>query len=171
MKAAVLREPNVPMEIEDIDVALPGPREVLVRTAAAGVCHSDLHHYNGTYPALLPMVLGHESAGVVEAVGADVRYVQPGDHVITCYSVFCGHCEYCLTGRMSLCQTPELRRGSDEVPRISQAGGALEQFANLGSFAEYNAGARACGGENPARHALRTSRGDRLRRGDRGWAR
>ncbi len=137
MKAAVLREPNVPMEIEDIDVSLPGAREVLVRTAASGVCHSDLHHYNGTYPARMPVVLGHESAGVVESVGRDVGYVEPGDHVITCFSAFCGHCEYCLTGRMSLCQEPETRRGRGEEPRISQAGMAFEQFANLGSFAEY----------------------------------
>jgi S-(hydroxymethyl)glutathione dehydrogenase/alcohol dehydrogenase len=137
MKAAVFREVNTPMEVEDIDVSKPGPREVLIRTAAAGVCHSDLHFFNGTYPGLTPMVLGHESAGVVEQVGSDVHYVQPGDHVITCLSVFCGHCEHCLTGHMSLCQEPETRRGQDEDPRLSQGGGVLQQFANLGSFAEY----------------------------------
>ena len=136
MKAAVFREPNVPMEIEEIDVALPGPREVLVRTAATGVCHSDLHFFNGTYPGRTPMVLGHESAGVVEKVGSDVQYVQPGDHIITCLSVFCGHCEDCLTGRMNLCESPETRRGREDEPRISQHGLGLEQFANLGSFAE-----------------------------------
>ena len=70
MKAAVFREINQPMEIEEVALSKPGPREVLVRTAAAGVCHSDLHFFNGTYPGLLPMVLGHESAGVVEAVGS-----------------------------------------------------------------------------------------------------
>ena len=137
MKAAVLREANVPMEIEDVDVALPGSREVLVRAAATGVCHSDLHYFNGTYPGRMPMILGHETAGVVEQVGSDVRYVKPGDHVITCLSVFCGHCEYCLTGRMNLCQEPETRRERGEEPRISPAGQAVEQFANLGSFAEY----------------------------------
>ncbi len=137
MKAAVFREVNVPMEVEEIEVSKPGPREVLVRTAAAGVCHSDMHFFNGTYPGVTPMVLGHESAGVVEAVGADVHYVAPGDHVITCLSVFCGHCEHCLTGRMNLCEEPETRRRQDEEPRISQAGTALGQFANLGSFAEY----------------------------------
>ena len=137
MKAAVLREANVPMEIEDVDVALPGSREVLVRAAATGVCHSDLHYFNGTYPGRMPMILGHESAGVVEKVGSDVRYVKPGDHVITCLSVFCGHCEHCLTGRMNLCQEPETRRERDEEPRISQGGKALEQFADLGGFAEY----------------------------------
>src|SRR6187401_2186867 len=103
MKAAIFREINQPMEIEEVQLSKPGPREVLVRTAAAGVCHSDLHFFNGTYPGIRPMVLGHESAGVVEQVGCDVHYVKPGDHVITCLSVFCGHCEHCLTGHMSLC--------------------------------------------------------------------
>ena len=124
------------MEIEEIDIAKPGPREVLVRTKAAGVCHSDLHFYNGTYPSRPPMVLGHESAGIVEQVGSDVTYVQPGDHVITCLSVFCGHCEYCLTGHMSLCQSPETRRGPEQEPRLSQSGNRLTQFADLGSFSE-----------------------------------
>jgi S-(hydroxymethyl)glutathione dehydrogenase/alcohol dehydrogenase len=137
MKAAVFREVNQPMEVEDVDIAKPGPREVLIRTAAAGVCHSDLHFFNGTYPGVTPMVLGHESAGVVEQVGSDVHYVKPGDHVITCLSVFCGHCEHCLTGRMSLCQEPETRRGEEEEPRLSKSGAALNQFANLGSFAEH----------------------------------
>jgi len=136
MKAAVFREVNQPMEIEEIQVSKPGPREVLIRTSAAGVCHSDLHFFNGTYPGQLPLVLGHESAGVVEEVGEDVHYVKPGDHVITCLSVFCGHCEYCLTGHMTLCQEPELRRGEEDEPRISQDGNLLNQFANLGSFAE-----------------------------------
>ena len=136
MKAAVFRAVNTAMEVEEIDIDKPGPREVLVRTAAAGVCHSDMHFFNGTYPGQTPCVLGHESAGVVEEVGDAVRYVQQGDHVITCLSVFCGHCEYCLTGHMSLCQEPEVRRGRDDDPRLSKEGGALAQFANLGSFAE-----------------------------------
>ena len=137
MKAAVLREVNKPMEVEEVAISKPGPREVLVRTVAAGVCHSDLHFYNGTYPGQFPLILGHESAGVVEQVGSDVHYVQPGDHVITCLSVFCGHCEFCLTGHMSLCQEPELQRGADEEPRLGTKSAAVGQFANLGSFAEY----------------------------------
>jgi len=137
MKAAVFREVNVPMEVENVDISKPGPREVLIRTAAAGVCHSDLHFFNGTYPGMTPMVLGHESAGVVEAVGSDVHYVKPGDHVITCLSVFCGHCEYCLSGHMSLCQEPETRRGPEQEPRLSMAGSGVQQFANLGSFADH----------------------------------
>lgn len=137
MKAAVFREINQPMEIEEVQLSKPGPREVLIRTAAAGVCHSDLHFFNGTYPGIRPMVLGHESAGIVEQVGSDVHYVKPGDHVITCLSVFCGHCEHCLTGHMSLCQEPETRRSADQEPRLAKAGAPLQQFANLGSFAEY----------------------------------
>jgi S-(hydroxymethyl)glutathione dehydrogenase/alcohol dehydrogenase len=137
MKAAVLREINKPLEIEDIELGDPGPREVLIRTVAAGVCHSDLHFQNGSYPYPLPAVLGHESAGVVEAVGADVSYVKPGDHVITCLSAFCGHCEYCLTGHMSLCQEPELQRAADQPSRLHKGDENLWQFLNLSSFAEY----------------------------------
>ncbi len=136
MKAAVFREVNVPMEIEEIQVSKPGPREVLIRTSAAGICHSDMHFFNGTYPGKVPMVLGHESAGVVEEVGSDVHYVKPGDHVITCLSVFCGHCEQCLTGHLSLCQEPETNRSKEEEPRLSKESHSLTQFAQLGSFAE-----------------------------------
>ena len=136
MKAAVFREVNVPMEIEEVTVSKPGPREVLIRTKAAGICHSDMHFFNGSYPGKLPMVLGHESAGVVEQVGSDVHYVKPGDHVITCLSVFCGHCESCLTGHLSLCQEPETNRSSKEEPRLSQNDQPLTPFAQLGSFAE-----------------------------------
>ena len=136
MKAAVFREVNVPMEIEEVTVSKPGPREVLIRTKAAGICHSDMHFFNGSYPGKLPMVLGHESAGIVEQVGSDVHYVKPGDHVITCLSVFCGHCESCLTGHLSLCQEPETNRSSKEEPRLSQNEQPLTHFAQLGSFAE-----------------------------------
>lgn len=136
MKAAVFREVGQPLEVEEISISKPGPREVLIKTAAAGVCHSDLHFVEGLYPAQTPMVLGHESAGVVEQVGSAVSYVKPGDHVITCLSVFCGHCEMCLTGHMSLCASPEVRRGKDEEPRLSQESQPMHQFANLSSFAE-----------------------------------
>ncbi|NKC01481.1 MAG: zinc-binding dehydrogenase [Pseudomonadales bacterium] len=137
MKAAVLREINKPLEIEDVQTGNPAPREVLVRTVAAGVCHSDLHFQNGSYPYPLPAVLGHESAGVVEAVGADVTYVKPGDHVITCLSAFCGHCEQCLTGHMSLCGEPELQRAADQPSRLAKNDESIAQFLNLSSFAEY----------------------------------
>ena len=137
MKAAVLREINKPLEIEDVQYGNPAPREVLIRTVAAGVCHSDLHFQNGSYPYPLPAVLGHESAGVVEAVGSDVTYVKPGDHVITCLSAFCGHCESCLTGHMSLCQEPELQRAPDQPSRLASGDENIAQFLNLSSFAEY----------------------------------
>ena len=137
MKAAVLREVNTPLQIEDVQHGNPGPREVLVRTRAAGVCHSDLHFQDGSWPHMLPAVLGHESAGVVEAVGSMVSYVKPGDHVITCLSAFCGHCEQCLTGNMALCFEPELQRPPDEEPRLAKNGEGLAQFLNLSSFAEY----------------------------------
>lgn len=136
MRAAVLREVNKPMLIEEIRNADPAPREVLIRTAATGVCHSDLHFYNGSYPGRMPMVLGHEAAGVVEKVGSAVSYVKAGDHVITCLSTFCGTCEHCLTGHMSLCTEPAVRRRPDDKPRLTTATEALTQFANLGSFAE-----------------------------------
>jgi S-(hydroxymethyl)glutathione dehydrogenase/alcohol dehydrogenase len=136
MKAAVLREVNKPLVIEDVKIGKPKAHEVLIRTAAAGVCHSDLHFQNGTYPAALPSVLGHESAGVVEAVGSEVRTVKVGDHVITCLSAFCGHCEDCLTGHMSLCQKPDTRRGKDDEPRLGEGVGNMNQFLNLSSFAE-----------------------------------
>ena len=98
MKAAVLREVRKPLVIEDVQIGKPGPHEVLIRTVAAGVCHSDLHFVEGSYRYPLPAVLGHESAGVVEAVGSEVRTVKKGDHVITCLSAFCGHCDQCRPG-------------------------------------------------------------------------
>ena len=136
MRAAVLREIPGDLTIEDVDIDTPGPREVLIRTAAAGLCHSDLHFIEGKYPYMLPTVLGHESSGIVEAVGDQVTYVQPGDHVITFLSVFCGECDYCLGGRPTLCQNPSNSRGLDEPPRLSQNGAPVFQFINLSSFAE-----------------------------------
>jgi S-(hydroxymethyl)glutathione dehydrogenase/alcohol dehydrogenase len=136
MKAAVLREVRTPLVIEEVKISKPGPREVLVRTAAAGVCHSDLHFIEGLYPHPLPAVLGHESSGIVEQVGSEVRTVKPGDHVITCLSAYCGHCEYCLTGHMSLCQSPDTRRDKTDEPRLAQETGPMLQYLNLSSFAE-----------------------------------
>ena len=137
MKAAVLRSAPGQLTIEDVTVDRPGPREVLVRTAAAGVCHSDLHFADGSYRAKLPCVLGHESAGVVEAVGPDVTHVRPGDHVITCLSVFCGNCEYCLSGRSALCNGKRgLSRAKTEAPRLSAGDETMWQFLDMSSFAE-----------------------------------
>ena len=138
MKAAVLRAVSQPLQIEEVQIGLPGPREVLIRTAAVGVCHSDLHFIEGSYKTALPTVLGHEAAGIVEKVGSDVRTVKVGDHVVTCLNAFCGHCEYCLTGHMSLCPNPDTQRRKDEPPRLSQPdGGGMTQYLNLSAFAEH----------------------------------
>ncbi len=140
MKAAVLREVGQPLQIEDVSIGKPGPREVLIRTKAAGVCHSDLHFIEGSYPHPLPAVLGHESAGIVEAIGSEVRTVKVGDHVITCLNPYCGHCEVCLTGHMNLCISPETRRSKTDEPRLFKEDlsgpGKMAQFLNLSSFAE-----------------------------------
>ena len=136
MKAAVLREVGKPLQIEDVQIGKPGPHEVLIRTAAAGVCHSDLHFIEGKYPHPMPAVLGHESAGVVEAIGSEVRTVKVGDHVITCLSAYCGHCNHCLTGHMSLCVSPDTKRGKEDEPRLTSAKGPMVQYLNLSSFAE-----------------------------------
>jgi S-(hydroxymethyl)glutathione dehydrogenase/alcohol dehydrogenase len=136
MKAAVLRAVKQPLTIEDIQISKPGPREVLIRTVAAGVCHSDLHFQNGSYLYPMPAVLGHESAGVVEQVGSEVRYVVPGDHVITCLSVFCGYCEFCLSGRPALCTKVATRRAPTDAPRLSKDGAPVWQFLDLSSYAE-----------------------------------
>jgi len=137
MKAAVLHEVNKPLVIEDVSVPNPGPREVLIRTRVAGLCHSDLHFMEGLYPHPLPAVLGHESAGVVEKVGSDVHYVKPGDHVVTCLSVFCGTCDNCTTGRTVLCTDTTVKMLPGQSNRLSWARSEkLNQFLNLSSFAE-----------------------------------
>src|SRR2546423_9451486 len=137
MKAAVLHAPNQPLTIEDVSLQKPQSREVLLRTAFAGLCHSDLHFIDGLYPHPTPCVLGHESAGIVEAVGEGVTYVKPGDHVITCLSVFCGTCSQCVTGHPNLCENTEVKLPPGVSRRLSWKGGELmNQFLNLSSFAE-----------------------------------
>src|SRR5438067_918306 len=137
MKAAVLHEVNKPLAIEDVSVPNPGPREVLIRTKVAGLCHSDLHFIEGLYPHPLPAVLGHESAGIVEKVGSDVTYVKPGDHVVTCLSVFCGTCDNCTTGRTVLCTDTTVKMLPGQSNRLSWSKPEkLNQFLNLSSFAE-----------------------------------
>src|SRR5438552_1531471 len=137
MKAAVLFEANKPLAIEEVSINKPGPREVLIRTAVAGLCHSDLHFMEGRYPYPLPTIRGHESAGVVEQVGADVTYVKPGDHVVTCLSVFCGTCDMCTTGRPVLCTGTHVKLPRGVANRFSWGRKEkLNQFAQLSSFAE-----------------------------------
>lgn len=138
MKAAVLVEPGKPLEIQNLTVSKPAPHEVLIRTAACGLCHSDLHFIEGAYPHPLPAVPGHEAAGIVEAVGSEVRTVKVGDAVVTCLSAFCGHCEFCVTGRMSLCLGADTRRGPGAAPRLTRTddGSTVNQMLNLSAFAE-----------------------------------
>jgi S-(hydroxymethyl)glutathione dehydrogenase/alcohol dehydrogenase len=137
MRAAVLNQIPGELEIQEVSISKPGPREVLVRVAAAGLCHSDLHFMEGKYPYMTPAVLGHESAGVVEAVGDQVTYVQPGDHVITCLSVYCGNCENCLTGHLSICENgASTDRPAGDEPRLSRDGEPVFQFLKMSSFAE-----------------------------------
>ncbi len=137
MKAAVLYEPKTDLVIEDVNVSNPGPREVLIRTVACGVCRSDLHFVDGSFPHPMPTVPGHEAAGIVEAVGSDVARLKVGDHVITFFTVFCGSCEMCVTGRPSLCVDPSTKRAKGAEPRISLKDGTpLAPFLNLSAYAE-----------------------------------
>ncbi len=136
VKAAVLREVDQPLSIETIEIDDPGPGEVLIRTAAAGVCHSDLHFMNGSYATDLPVVPGHESAGVVEAVGDGVTDFAPGDHVITCMSVFCGRCKRCITGRPYLCASHHADRPPANPARLRSGDEDIGQLYHLSSFAE-----------------------------------
>jgi S-(hydroxymethyl)glutathione dehydrogenase / alcohol dehydrogenase len=137
MKAAVFREPNKPLTIEEVDIDEPREREVLVRTAAAGVCHSDLHFIDGLYKYPTPAVLGHEAAGVVDKVGSQVTYLKPGDHVIACLSVFCGYCPECMSGRPYLCSNKAAtQRNAGDKPRLAQGGKPMQQFVDVSAFAE-----------------------------------
>jgi S-(hydroxymethyl)glutathione dehydrogenase/alcohol dehydrogenase len=137
MKAAVFYGPNQPLKIEQVDIDDPREHEVLVRTAASGVCHSDLHFVEGLYPHPAPAILGHEAAGVVEKVGSAVTYLKPGDHVISCPSVFCGYCEECMSGHPNRCSNrAATQRAKNEKPRMSKGGQPVRQFADLSTYAE-----------------------------------
>lgn len=139
MKAAVMEKIGAPLVIRDVDIADPGPHEVRVRTAAVGLCHSDLHMLQGIYPLPLPAVLGHEVSGVVEAVGSQVTGLKAGDHVVGCLSVYCGHCRVCASGHQVLCQNPEVKLPPGKANRLRLAGnpeGAVSQVFNLSGFAE-----------------------------------
>src|SRR5580658_7067650 len=137
MKAAIFHAPNQALTIEQVDLDEPREHEIVVRTVASGVCHSDLHFIEGLYMWPMPAVLGHEAAGVVEKTGSLVSYVKPGDHVIACLSVFCGYCEDCMSGRPNLCSNKSAtQRAADDKPRLSQKGKMVNQFADLSSYAE-----------------------------------
>jgi S-(hydroxymethyl)glutathione dehydrogenase/alcohol dehydrogenase len=137
MKAAVMRANNAPLELEELRIDDPGPGEVLLKTAASGICHSDLTVIEGGLPMPPPCVLGHEPAGIVEAVGEGVVDFVPGDHVIGCLTSWCGVCKFCTAGRPYLCLTQYAGRPPGTKPRITtESGDPVLQFANLSSFAE-----------------------------------
>ena len=144
MRAAILYEANTPLQIEE--VSLDGPRddEVLVQVAATGACHSDYHVMDGTwngrgYP--LPMILGHEAAGIVEKVGSSVRTTKPGDHVILSFAPNCGRCRMCTIGRPNLCTNmiPPPGCFPDGTRRHRKDDVEINCFGRgMSSFAEYS---------------------------------
>jgi len=140
MKAAVYYEGGKPLSVEDVELLAPQSRELTVRIAAAGVCHSDLHFIDGLVPHPAPAVLGHEGAGVVEAVGEGVTYVQPGDHVILSFMPACGQCAYCIAGRPNLCIAGgrAAARGTllDGTTRLRKNGEAVYHMTCTACFAE-----------------------------------
>ncbi|WP_370419722.1 Zn-dependent alcohol dehydrogenase [Streptomyces sp. QH1-20] len=122
-----------PHVVDDLEVRAPGPGEVLVAVTAAGLCHSDLSVIDGTIPFPVPVVLGHEGAGVVEAVGAGVAHVAPGDHVALSTLANCGTCADCDRGRPTMCRTSIGMPGRP----FSRGRERLFQFASNSAFAEY----------------------------------
>jgi S-(hydroxymethyl)glutathione dehydrogenase/alcohol dehydrogenase len=140
-RAAVLHEVGAPVAIEEVEVARIEAGDVLVRLGATGLCHTDLEVIQGSLPRPLPIVLGHEGAGVVEAVGDSVTGVRPGDHVVLSWNPACGHCFYCDDGKPILCEPFNRHhpkgRLSDGKPRLSLRGQPLHHFLMVSSHAEY----------------------------------
>ncbi|MDM0039793.1 zinc-dependent alcohol dehydrogenase family protein [Variovorax sp. J22G21] len=149
IKAAVLRQMGAappyalsrPLSIETVDLAPPGPGEVLIKVSAAGLCHSDLSVINGDRPRPMPMALGHEAAGVVESLGDGVTDLKAGDHVVVVFVPSCGHCAPCAEGRPALCEPGAAANGAGTLlsgaRRISQVGQTLNHHLGCSVFAEY----------------------------------
>jgi S-(hydroxymethyl)glutathione dehydrogenase / alcohol dehydrogenase len=141
MKAAVLWEPETPVEVLDVELAAPKEGEALVRISACGVCHTDLHVVDGHLPEPLPAVLGHEAAGVVVETGPGVERLQEGDHVVLALVPSCGRCEQCLQGRPNFCQLGARMSSTgtlaDGTSRLSLNGSELHHFNSISSLAEY----------------------------------
>jgi len=139
--AAILYEPRSRFVIEALTLDEPRHGEVLVRIAASGVCHSDYHLVSGATKHPMPVVPGHEGAGVVETVGPGVTRIQPGDHVTLNWAPDCGHCFYCMRGKPNLCETflKPIWAGTmlDGTPRLHKNGQPVFHFCGLASFAEY----------------------------------
>ncbi len=139
VRAAVLRAPHSRLSLETLDLADPGPGEVRVRYGASGVCHSDLHCIDGEWTVPLPLVLGHEGAGTVEAIGPGVAGLTPGDAAVLSWRYACGHCRACVRGRSWACA--ETRMGDctldDGTLRLRAGdGGDVYQYLSVGTFAE-----------------------------------
>ena len=138
MRAAVLRDGSDQLDVVEVEHDAPIGREILVRTAAAGLCHSDYHYLDGTLQRPRPVILGHEGAGVVEAVGPDVRDIGVGDHVVTCLVMGCGECARCAAGEPGRCLQPELtKRPRGHTPRLTLDGVSVGQMSNVGSLADH----------------------------------
>ena len=136
MKAVVCKELNK-ITVEEVTLDPPKAGEVRIKVAAAGVCHSDLSMTNGTMPAPLPMVLGHEAAGVVASVGDGVTHVTPGDHVVLSFVPTCGDCFHCLRDEAFLCQAiPATGTYADGTKRVRQGDTEFSSMTALGAMAE-----------------------------------
>jgi Zn-dependent alcohol dehydrogenase len=141
MRAAVLREVGAPLQLEELELDDPGPGEVLVRIEAAGVCHSDLHYMTGDLPARLPLVVGHEGAGVVEALGPQTSgRVSVGDTVALLWRPRCGECEACLTGNPVLCRFGRVLATTnglmDGTSRLHRGDETIHHLMGVSCFAE-----------------------------------
>jgi S-(hydroxymethyl)glutathione dehydrogenase/alcohol dehydrogenase len=136
MKAAVLHEANTPLTVEDLQLDATRADEVRIRVVASGLCHSDYHLVTGDLPHPMPIVLGHEASGIVEAVGENVRHLKPGDAVVTCISAYCGECAQCQHGHGHICSDKPTRAAVPGEARLSRAGQPVQQFCQLGAFAE-----------------------------------
>ena len=141
MQAAVLWEPGVPVDVREVELEPPRAGEVLVRMAACGVCASDLHVIDGDLPEPLPLVLGHEAAGVVVEVGPGVDRPAEGDHVVLALVPSCGECGTCRRGRRNFCELGATMAATgtlaDGTSRLSADGTRLHHFNSVSSFAEY----------------------------------
>lgn len=135
MKAAVLERFGDPLILAELDLDAPGPNEIRIRVAASGVCHTDRTVQTGGRAVNLPLVLGHEAAGIVEEIGSAVTSVQPGDKVVTCAAASCGGCEWCLRGESQHCQNTQRARPAGYRPRLSRDGHAVAAFTGIGGFA------------------------------------
>jgi S-(hydroxymethyl)glutathione dehydrogenase/alcohol dehydrogenase len=142
IRAAVLEQFGAPLAVQDVDLAEPQAGEALVRLSACGVCHTDLYTASGADPSgYAPTVLGHEGAGVVEAVGQDVTAVAPGDHVVTLFSPQCRECVHCVDDRTNLCLAIREQQNQGYLPdgttRLSRDGEPIRHFMGTSTFAEY----------------------------------